>query len=413
MKRTLPVRCHTRWNALLRCLPPVVAPLAILASSVSCYAQDAATGEAIRAGAQQMQSGHYAEAEGYFRTAAKAAPDSAEPRLDLGLALMRQGKLNDAVKELDTAASIAPELQGVHLFLGISYYQMHRLPEAISALQREVALSSQSAEAFMWLGIAELGDGSPEKAVGPLDRASELSPKDLNILDYRGQAHGLVAKNSYSQMYKLAPRSWHVHRLQAELYAEQDRHREAIAEYLEAIHAEPGNADLYEGLGGEYRKTSQLDLAHDAYENELKLSPGNGVALYNLGSIDVERDDAKDGVPLLEQVNEFYGNAPVVTYYLGRGLAQLGKDEEAAKYLQQAINSRPSSEIAERSYFELHSVYRRLHKVAEAQQAISEYLRLKQELDKASAKQLEDWKVLNGIGAKPAANGGAGQTDTP
>jgi predicted Zn-dependent protease len=204
-------------------------------------------------------------------------------------------------------------------------------------------------------------------------------------------------------MYKLAPRSWHVHRLQAELYAEQDRHREAIAEYLEAIRAETGNADLYEKLGEEYRKTSQLDLAHDAYEKELKLSPGNGVAMYNLGSIDIERDDAKEGVPLLQEVVRVYAKAPVITYYLGRGLAELGRNQEAVKYLEDTIKADPSSEVAKRSYFELHSIYRRMQKPVEAQRAISEYLKLKQQMDNASAKQLEDWKLLNGISAQPSS----------
>src|SRR5271170_2360594 len=330
-----------------------LASFAFLAGSLSCTAQEPSTADLFRLGAQQMHDGHYAEAEKYFLQAVQTSPQLAEAHLDLGLALVRQGNVEEATKELETAARLDPRAPGVHMFLGISYYQMHRLDDAIKALREEVALNNQSAEALMWLGVVELAAGNPEKAVAPLDHAAELSPKDLNILDYRGQAHSLVAKDSYAQMYKLAPGSWHVHRLQAELYAEQDRHREAIAEYLEAIRAQPGDADLYESLGEEYRKTNQLDLAQGAYENELRLSPRNGVAMYNLGSIDVERDDAKDGVPLLEDVVKFYQDAPVAMYYLGRGLAILGRNQEAIKYLEGAVKAEPSGEIAKRSYYEL------------------------------------------------------------
>jgi len=379
--------------------------LLLLAVPALCIAQDAptnaSTSDLVRLGAQQLHDGHYAEAEEYFRKAAEASPDLAEVHLDLGLVLVREGKVEEATKELETAARLGPQLQGVHMFLGISYYQMHRLDDAVEALQQEVALNNQNAEALMWLGVVELAAGNPEKAVGPLDRAAELSPKDLNILDYRGQAHSLVAKDSYAQMYRLAPGSWHVHRLRAELYGEQERHREAISEYLEAIREQPQNADLYEALGREYRKIDQLDMAHQAYETELKLSPRNAVAMYNLGSIDIERDDAKDGVPLLQDVVRFYDNAPVAKYYLGRGLAALGRNQEAIRYLEEAVKAEPSGEIAKRSYYELSRVYRKSGRLTDSQQALSQYLKLKAQMDKQNAMQIEDWTKLTEASSVP------------
>jgi Flp pilus assembly protein TadD len=390
-------RSRCRHNFLL-----AVAVL-VFASAIAASAQDAATVEMIKKGALQMQSGKYSDAEISFREATRLSPTLAEPHLDLGLALVRQGKVEDATQELETARHLNPNIRGVNMFLGITYYQMHRLTDAIAALQREVEMNEQSADAQMWLGIAQLAAGNAQAAVGPLDRAAALSPNDLNILDYRGQAHGQVAKDSYAQMYKLDPKSWHVHRLQAELYAAQDRHKEAIAEFLEAIRAEPNNADLYEKLGEEYRKTSQLDLAHDAYEKELKLSPRNGIAMYNLGSIDIERDDAKAGVPLLEDAVKFYAEAPAVKYYLGRGLAQLGRNDEAIRYLEETVKAQPTGEIAKRAYYELSRIYRRTQQPAQAQRALAQYVKLKEEMDKQSAAQVEDWKKVNDTSAPTSA----------
>ena len=380
-------------------LVPVAA--LFLAHALAAVAQDAGTTEMIRKGAQQMQAGRYSDAESSFREAARLSPTLAEPHLDLGLALVREGKVEEATQELETAHHLNPNIRGVNMFLGITYYQMHRLPDAIIALKREVEMNDQSADALMWLGIAELAAGNAEAAVGPLDRAAALSPTDLNILDYRGQAHGQVAKDSYSQMYKLDPHSWHVHRLQAELYAAQDRHREAIVEFLAAIHAEPNNADLYEKLGEEYRKSSQLDLAHDAYEKELKLSPRNGIAMYNLGSIDIERDDAKAGVPLLEDAVKFYADAPAVKYYLGRGLAQLGRNDEAIRYLQETVKAESTGEIAKRAYFELSRIYRRTQQPAEAQRALAQYVKVKEQMDSQNAAQIQDWKKINDSNSAP------------
>ena len=206
-----------------------------------------------------MHEGRYPEAEGKFRAVIAASPEMAEAHLDLGLALMREGKIADASVEIENAVRLNPEAPGGHMFLGICDYQMHRLEPARTALLKEVELDGTNPSALMWLGVVELATGHPEQATAPLDKAAELSPKDLTILDYRGQAHNQVAKNSFSRMYLLDPNSWHVHRLQAQLYADDDRHKEAIVEYQSAIRSEPRNADLYEGLGEEYRKTSQLD----------------------------------------------------------------------------------------------------------------------------------------------------------
>lgn len=345
-----------------------------------------------------MHEGRYAEAEARFRQAVATAPQMAEAHLDLGLALMRQGKIADAAAELQNAVQLNPQATGAHMFLGICDYQVHRLDDARAALKAEIELDSKNATALMWLGVVELASGHPEDAVPPLDHAAELSPQDLTILDYRGQAHNQVARDSYSRMYQLDPNSWHVHRLQAQLYADDNRYKEAIAEYKSAIEREPRNSDLYESLGEMYRKTSQLPLAHEAYAKELELSPGNGVAMYNLGMIDVEQDNAKDGVPLLEQVVKFYADAPVAKYYLGRGLAQLGRNEEAVKVLVAAAEEASTGEIAKRSWYELSHLYRAMKRPADSQQALDHYLKLKAQTDAQSAQQAKDFQKLNSSG---------------
>lgn len=54
---------------------------------------------------------------------------------------------------------------------------MNHLDQARAARQQEIDLNPRNSEALMWLGISELAAGNPEKAMGPLDQAAELSPK--------------------------------------------------------------------------------------------------------------------------------------------------------------------------------------------------------------------------------------------
>ncbi|HLH33533.1 MAG TPA: tetratricopeptide repeat protein [Alloacidobacterium sp.] len=352
-----------------------------------------------REAATAMHEGRTADAEKYFRQATEIAPNLAEAHLNLGLALLKEGKLPEASASIEKAIQLDPRSPGAHMFLGIADYQMNRTDAAIENLQQEIEANPKNPEAQLWLGIVELASGHPEKATGPLDRAAELAPKDLNILDYRGQAHLKVAKQSYAEMYHLDPNSWRVHRMNAELAADAEQHKQAIDEYLAAIHIAPKQADLYEGLGEEYRKSGSLDLAEKAFAQQLELTPGNPVAMYNLGSIRVDRGEEATGVPLLQQVVKIYEKPTVADYYLGRGLAAQGKNDEAVSELQRAATI--EGEVQRRALYELAQTYRKMGDTAKARATLTQYQQLRQAAERQSAQQAEDWRKLNTASETP------------
>lgn len=368
------------WKMVASCF--LVFAVASLGACCAAFAQDAGVTQEMQLGAQAMQSGNFPEAERQFQSAIKMDPQFASGYLDLGLAQVRQGKTEQAVKTLQAAVRLDPKLSGAHMFLGIAEYQLHQLDAACADLKQEVALQPNRPEALLWLGIVELAAGRPEAAVPPLDKAARLSPRDLNILDYRGRAHSLVVRDNYEQMYKIDPNSWQVHRALGETYAEDNQPKQAIGELKAAIAIAPNNADLYEELGDQYQKVAQFDLATAAYEKELKLNPQNPIAMFNLGSIRVEHGDSQDGVPMLEQVEKTYGHSAPVFFYLGLGMEELGKNAEAAKYLQEVVQANDTPDLVERSYYELSRVYRKLQRPADAQHALQEFTKLKAQTEK-------------------------------
>ncbi len=369
------------------------------------FAQSPQVQEAFQRGALAMHNGRSADAEKAFRDAVRLAPELADAHLDLGLVLGREGKQEEAVRSLGRAVELDPKLPSAHMFLGVFLYQANRQDEAISALKQELALDPKNGEALTWMGIVQLAAGHPELAVDPLDRAAEVTPNDLNLLEYRGKAHSLVAQASYARMARIDPNSWQVHKVQAELYADEGKHTDAVKEYEAAIQREARNPDLYEGLGDQYRQMNELDRAQQAYAKELELSPQNPIAMYNLGSTDIDRGDQAAGVPLLEAMLEKYSGAPVAEFYLGRGLAEQGKEAEAASRLERSAKSDPESEIAKRSFYELARLYRKMQRPADAERALREYNRLREAQDKKNAQTVQDWRKLNAPGpgeTKPA-----------
>lgn len=358
-------------------------------------AQSPKVQEQFQRGVLAMRNNRPADAEAAFREAVRLDPTLPDAHLDLGLVLGREGKYDDAIASIRQALTLDPNLPSAHMFLGIFLHQSNRNDEARTALQQEIAANPKNPEALTWLGMVELATGHPERAVDPFDRAAELTPDDLNLLEFRGRAHRMVAHDSYARMARIDPNSWHVHRVQAELYSDEGRHPEAITEYQAAIKLEPRNPDLYEGLGDQLRASNQLDAAQAAYAKELELSPANPIAMYNLGSTDVERGDPASGVPLLESMMKVYTGSPVAAYYLGRGLAALEKDDEAALWLEKAATADPDGEIGKRSWYELARLYRKLKHPAEAQHALAEYNRRRQSDDQKASQQVRDWRKLN------------------
>ncbi|HET9099883.1 MAG TPA: tetratricopeptide repeat protein [Acidobacteriaceae bacterium] len=377
---------------------PVLATILLLvATFADAQEQTPQFQDLFRQGAAAMRTGQVQAAEDAFRKATQIAPNFAPAYLDMGLAQLKLGKLPEATASIRKALAIDPKTVGAHMFLGIAEYQSNHIHRAIEDLQKEIAEAPNNTQALLWLGIVELESGHPEQATGPLDRAAELNPKDLNILDYRGQAHMAVAKLSYAQMYHLDPGSWRVHRLNAQIDAEAEQHKQAIDEYQAAIRIGPKEADLYEGLGEEYRQVGQLDLAQKAFSQQLQLTPGNPIAMYNLGSVDVDRSEEKAGVPLLEKVVKIYGKPTVADYYLGRGLAAEGKFDQAAAELQRATSI--PGEVQQRAWYELGQVYRKMDRPTDARAALLKFQQLRQSADKQKAQEIEDWRKLN------AANG--------
>ncbi|HEY3989728.1 MAG TPA: tetratricopeptide repeat protein [Acidobacteriaceae bacterium] len=349
---------------------------------------DAAVERVMRAGAEAMHANRVADAETSFREATRLAPQFPSAFLDLGLAQLREGKLDAAEDSVGTACQLDPKLPGAHMFLGVVNYQMHRLDKAREALKSEIALNDQNAEAQMWLGVVELADGHPERAVPPLDRAAELTPNDLNVLDYRARAHTLVARASYDTMYRLAPDSWQVHRALGESYVESGRTAEAIAEYQTAVAMQPQNSDLYEALGNAYQKVSKFAEAKQAYEQELRLSPHNAVALYNLGKIDIEnQEDPKAGVFLLEEVIKIYPHSAPAAFYLGLGLVKQGRDQDAIPYLEKVAQDQSTGEMPKRAAYELARAYRRLGRPEDSRRALAQFEKLKNADEQQEAQQ--------------------------
>ena len=352
-----------------------------------------------------MREGKLDEAAPLFSEVVKQAPDFAEAHFNLGLVREEQGRFDDAVVCFQKALALKPRLHGGNLFLGISEFRLNQLSAAAAAVGKETENYPKDAAAWMWLGVVRLAQDRPEDAVDALDKAAKLKPDDQDILYHRGRAHLLVSKNSYAQMFKLDSHSWLVHRVMAQASSEAERHTDAIIEYEAAIKLAPTQPGLHEELGSEYRAVNKIADAEVAFQKELEIDPHNVLAKYKLGAIEVEKGDGAKGKELIEAAQREKPNLVHLDYNLGRAEMLLGNYSTAANHFERSVKTDTDPAVVEQAWYQLGTVYRRLHRMDEARSAMATYQQLKDEAARKSQQALERYQAdhPNGPDAAPTA----------
>jgi tetratricopeptide (TPR) repeat protein len=364
-----------------------------LALTLGCQLGSGQDGDAkslFEQGNDALRKGDAATAVRDFQEFLRLQPDSAEGYFNLGLALQSAGQLDESLTALRKAAALQPGLHGARLFTGIVNYKLNRLSAAHDELVSETRLEPKNAAGWMWLGVVELAQEHADAAAAALDKAVALDPTNLDILYHRGRAHLLISKESYSAMFKLNPDSWRVYEVLGQSDAEAYRPDDAIADFKLAIRAAPHQPGLNEELGDSCWTAGKFQDADDAYAQEIKNDSTNAVALYKLGSLRVTRDDAASGVPLLERALALDATISDAHYYLGKGQAALGKNEEAIEHFRLATNPHGTEELRIMSWYQLATLYRNLHRTQEAGEALAAFRKMKTARDQRQENKFQE-----------------------
>ena len=330
-----------------------------------------------RQASEAMAKGNLEEAGDGFSAVVKAAPAFAEGHFNLGLVREEQGRHEEAIASLREALRLKPDLRGAHLFLGIAEYRLNQLGDAALTLRKETTAHPKDATAWMWQGVVDLAREHPEEAAEALDKAAKLAPNDIDILYHRGQAHLMVSKNSYERMFKQDSKSWRVHQVLAQTAEDAERYPDAIAEYRIAIQLAPAAPGLHEELGSVYLKASKLQEAEDAFSSELRLDPHNVLARYKLGILAMERNDGARAMELIGAAVREKPGLEDADYNLGRAEALVGNDAAAIQHFKRATELSSDPDSVRQAWYQLGSIYRRLHRMDEARQAMDVFQKMK------------------------------------
>jgi tetratricopeptide (TPR) repeat protein len=123
-----------------------------------------------------------------LKLAARANPDDAETRVQLGLAYQNLGQLSKAIKAYLSALEIHPKFVTAYKNLGAAYDELGQFVDALKAYTKAIMLAPQDAELRNDLGLVYFNIGSYAEAIKAFRQALDIEPDN-------GRAHfclGLV-----------------------------------------------------------------------------------------------------------------------------------------------------------------------------------------------------------------------------
>ena len=116
-----------------------------------------------------------------------------------------------------------------------------------------------------------------------------------------------------------------------------------------------------------------LEQAAESFKQVIATKPDNADAYYNLGTLNLRKDDFEQARQYLEKAVKLRPNYPEAWNNLGMIAAQQGHPEEAIPDFQQSLTQRPGYAVA---LLNLGNVYRRQHAFAKAQEVLDRALEL-------------------------------------
>lgn len=193
-----------------------------------------------------------------------------------------------------------------------------RLTEAESRLEEAVAIAPELSRAQYYLGVVRMRLGRPLDAVGPLQRARDLSP-DPNpaVLFELGTA-----------------------------YVQLERYEEAAAVLGRASAARPTDTALRLQLGYAFYKLLEGERAEAEFRRVISDEPGNPLARFYLGLAQAALGKLSDAEGSFRLALESRPELTDARLALARTLSQTDRDAEARVELERVLAASPATSEA-------------------------------------------------------------------
>jgi TolB-like protein/DNA-binding winged helix-turn-helix (wHTH) protein/Flp pilus assembly protein TadD len=153
-----------------------------------------AKAHALLAGVYQ-EEWRWSDAEAEYKWALQLGPNDAEAHAGLAGWLLAEGRTEEAMewskrgRELDPLAVTGTDLAWI-------LFSARRYDEAIRELHAILAVTPDDARALWFLGFSLIGEGKPQEAIPPLERAVSITHRSPGVIGVLARAYGHAGRRS-------------------------------------------------------------------------------------------------------------------------------------------------------------------------------------------------------------------------
>jgi serine/threonine-protein kinase len=202
-------------------------------------------------------------------------PDSVTVRLAAGMLNEATGQSEKALQDYRRVQELEPRNVEASLRIGQIYDSLNMYDEALESYRKAIDLEPGYYEGYEWLGTFYYYRGKLAEAADAFQQAIERAPGRYGaymnlgaVLDVLGRDEEAIASLKKSLAIKKTARA--LNSLGAVL-AYQQRDRDAVEYYRQAVEMEPGNYKYFMNLADSERRLGQAQDARQTYKQGKKL----------------------------------------------------------------------------------------------------------------------------------------------
>jgi protein O-GlcNAc transferase len=308
---------------------------------------------------------------GQQSTAGPAGAGSANHRIELGAAHLRQGRTAEAIAALKAALAIEPESGRAHQLLGEAYLQQgsyDMLGEARAELLQAVALDPALVWARFHLARLYLDFGEAGKAREQLAAALEQRPDVPHLQSLLGEAERQLERPKASierqeRALRLDPTFAPARYYLGLALLDLNEDESALAALEAAASSNLAVPELFLALGSVHERAGHLDRARESFERATKIAPERGEARLRLAAVHRRQRRPEMALEELERAMPEGKRLLATKYYQqlesdvhverGRALQDLARWNEAAAAFRRSLDVLPDRGDAHRHLAEV------------------------------------------------------------
>lgn len=275
--------------------------------------------------------GKLEEAGDMLVRAQKVSPNSAAGAMEVGLLAMETNAWEDAERNFRLSVEWDPINPLARLWLGRALVELKMHEKAMEIVRVGIELDPGNSDLATLMGVIALRSGDTPGARHWFDRALDLDPRNAFAWLQRGrvqQARGdaIAAVSDYLRSVELDDTSFEAQIQLADLLQQVGEPERALPYFAWAYGMD---------LAPEGRSVLQANL--------LETYGATPQALFTLGSIDIEREDADAALAWLDGARAGASDYAPLLHMRGIALRQLGRHEEALASFYSAVEALPDS----------------------------------------------------------------------